>query len=110
MLINNKKKKKNIEAKDDKKERHLYHNKCDNSNENIQSKTNLTITQSYIYSMKNYKKNEEIYYEYAHTPFLPFYSSHRSMSDYEKKKKKKKKFFPFITEYVVVHYVECQED
>ncbi|VUC54957.1 magnesium transporter, putative [Plasmodium berghei ANKA] len=92
MLINNKKKKKNIEAKDDKKERHLYHNKCDNSNENIQSKTNLTITQSYIYSMKNYKKNEEIYYEYAHTPFLPFYSSHRSMSDYEKKKKKKKKF------------------
>ncbi|CAD2089097.1 magnesium transporter, putative [Plasmodium vinckei lentum] len=87
-MLNNKKKQKNFEKKNCKNERYMYHNKCEN-NGTTHSKTDFTTIQSYRHSIKSYKKNEEIYYEYAHTPFLSFYSSQRSISDCEKKKNEK---------------------
>ncbi|CAD2101083.1 magnesium transporter, putative [Plasmodium vinckei] len=87
-MLNNKKKQKNIEKKNCKNKRYMYHNKCEN-NGTTQSKTDFTTEQSYRHSIKSYKKNEEIYYEYAHTPFLSFYSSQRSISDCEKNKNEK---------------------
>ncbi|CAD2088790.1 magnesium transporter, putative [Plasmodium vinckei brucechwatti] len=88
IMLNNKKKQKIFEKKNCKNKRYMYHNKCEN-NGTTQSKTDLTTIQSYRHSIKSYKKNEEIYYEYVHTPFLSFYSSQRSISDCEKKKNEK---------------------
>ncbi|ETB58603.1 hypothetical protein YYC_03776 [Plasmodium yoelii 17X] len=82
-----KKRQRKCNNEDDKKERYLYHNKFDNNNENIQNKTNLTITLSYIDNIKYYKKNEEIYYENIYTPFYP---SQSIVSDYEKNEKNEK--------------------
>ncbi|SCN60719.1 magnesium transporter, putative [Plasmodium chabaudi adami] len=85
-MLNNKKKQQNAKQKYDKNEKYMYHNKFEN-NGTIQSKTDFTTIQSYRHKIKRYKGNEEIYYEYAHTPFLSFYLSQRSISDYEKNEK-----------------------
>ncbi|KEG00933.1 magnesium transporter, putative [Plasmodium vinckei vinckei] len=89
-MLNNKKKQTNsekINSKNDKNERYMYHTKCKN-NGTSQSKTDFTTMQTYRHTIKSYKKSEEICYEYAHTPFLSFYSSQRSILDYDKKNNK----------------------